>query len=148
MLLHAMRALNVSCHVVHCALQARNFYYKSVAIMLSTFEELLFLDSDNIAVQNPEVLFSNERYKTAHCLFWKDFWDADWAPDAPEILGVAEDRMPAYSLESGQMLLHKGKCAFNVLLTVTLIAGTSCYRFSGQLAVVLPVVRGQVLAVV
>jgi alpha 1,2-mannosyltransferase len=81
-----------------------------MVLVLSSFAEVLYLDSDNVAVTDPEALFSEAMYNETGTLFWNDFWAADWAPDAPLILGVNETGMPQTSVESGQMLLDKERC--------------------------------------
>lgn len=88
---------------------------KSMVIVLSSFAEVLYLDSDNIPVINPDALFSEAMYQKTGTLFWHDFWAADWAPDAPLILGVNATQMPQKTVESGQMLLNKHRC--DLLLT-------------------------------
>jgi hypothetical protein len=81
-----------------------------MVICLSSFQHLVFLDSDNVAMLDPELLFSEPEYQRTGTLFWKDFWDPDWAPDAPLVLGVNATIMPSHTVESGQMLLDKRRC--------------------------------------
>ena len=76
-------------------------------LVLSSYREILYLDSDNVAVRDPETLFSEPMFQETGSLFWHDFWDADWAPDAPLVLGVNATSMPSSTAESGQMLLDK-----------------------------------------
>jgi hypothetical protein len=45
---------------------------KSYAIAFSRFEEVLYLDADNMAVVDPEFLFSSEPYRQTGALFWPD----------------------------------------------------------------------------
>ena len=84
-----------------------SFFIKAMVLTLSSFQEVLFLDSDNVAVTNPESLFNEPMYQSTGALFWKDFWHSDWAPDAPAILGVNATFMPTQSVESGQMVFDK-----------------------------------------
>ena len=92
------------------AVQMQSTYaLKAIVVALSSFKDLLFLDSDSFALYNPAVFFEHKRYAATGAILWQDFWDADWAPDAPAVLGIDPDAMPAYTLESGQMVLDKGR---------------------------------------
>ena len=106
-----------------CALQS-TYALKAIVVALSSFKDLLFLDSDSFALYNPAVFFEHKRYAATGAILWQDFWDADWAPDAPAVLGIDADAMPAYTLESGQMVLDKGR---RVALPVELHA-VACRR--------------------
>ena len=46
---------------------------KAFAIIYSSFEEVLFLDADNIAVADPEYLFESANYKIHGATFWPDY---------------------------------------------------------------------------
>ena len=68
---------------------ADRFMYKLVAMIFSSFEEVLLLDSDNIPLQDPERLFESEAYAKTGSLLWMDFWRGSSAPDCQTILGNA-----------------------------------------------------------
>lgn len=50
------------------------YQYKSLSLLASTFEKVLFLDSDNIPVLNPDVLFHSEPFTSHGMILWPDFW--------------------------------------------------------------------------
>lgn len=50
------------------------FQIKAAAVINSSFKEILYLDSDNVPVQDPTFLFETEEYKNTGALFWPDFW--------------------------------------------------------------------------
>jgi alpha 1,2-mannosyltransferase len=50
------------------------YQYKSVSLLASSFEKVLFLDSDNIAVMNPDILFESDLFKSNGLILWPDFW--------------------------------------------------------------------------
>ncbi|KAG0691443.1 hypothetical protein C6P40_000060 [Pichia californica] len=50
------------------------YQYKSLSLLASTFEKVLFLDSDNIAVRNPDNLFNSEPFNSYGMILWPDFW--------------------------------------------------------------------------
>ncbi len=80
---------------------------KAVAILLSSFEEVLFLDADNFAVRDPAVLFDSPEYQQYGMVLWRDYWDSNVAPELHEVLGLRRGDMPQHSFESGQMLIDK-----------------------------------------
>jgi alpha 1,2-mannosyltransferase len=54
---------------------AAGYRAKVSAILASSFEEVLFMDADNIALRNACALFDEPLYNNAGALFWKDFWE-------------------------------------------------------------------------
>ena len=83
------------------------FEAKGAALIHSEFDQLLFLDSDNVAVIDPTFLFSSQAFLETGAIFWKDFWKT--RPDNPiyEILDI--EFRDNYEQESGQLLLDKSR---------------------------------------
>jgi len=54
--------------------QAKNFHIKSAAILSSSFQNVLYLDSDNIPLKDPSSLFDTPAFIATGALFWPDFW--------------------------------------------------------------------------
>ena len=50
------------------------YQYKSLALLTSSFENVLLLDADNIAVANPDSLFKSEPFKSYGMVLWPDYW--------------------------------------------------------------------------
>lgn len=50
------------------------FTYKSLAILFSSFEQVLFLDIDVFPVMNPDDLFDSEPFRSSGALLWPDYW--------------------------------------------------------------------------
>ena len=44
------------------------------AMMLSSFDEVLFLDEDNLPLRDPSTLFDDMHYFGITGLFWNDIW--------------------------------------------------------------------------
>jgi len=84
------------------------FAIKVIAMYLSAFREILFLDADNNVVMDPTFLFDCPEYKKHEVLFWPDFWplggDAPCYESFPE--GVKPQLNP-FQQESGQMVVNK-----------------------------------------
>lgn len=88
---------------------------KAAVVALSSFEEVLLLDADQVPVRDVTSLFSHPEYLATGALLWPDFWAASWARDAAAIMDVRRKHMPKMSFESGQMLLNKTRCAHDAL---------------------------------
>jgi hypothetical protein len=78
---------------------------KSYAMLHSHFEEVLFLDADQVPVREPAVLFDLPQYLETGAVFWPDI--TDLSPENPiwELVGLTPQACPAW--ESGQILLDK-----------------------------------------
>lgn len=50
----------------------KNFQIKADAIVYSSFEEVLYLDSDNVPLRDPTYLFESELYNEHGVVFWPD----------------------------------------------------------------------------
>lgn len=83
---------------------------KPYAIIHSSFEEVLFLDADNIPVVNPEFLFETAQYKETGAIFWPDL---QWRRLSDEALiwRVCEvDFRDEPEFETGQIVVDKKRC--------------------------------------
>jgi alpha 1,2-mannosyltransferase len=90
------------------------FTMKIAALLLSRFREVLFLDSDNVALSDPASLFDSPAYAETGALLWPDYWASTAAPDLATILGVKT--LPPGTFESGQLVFDKAR-AWAGLLT-------------------------------
>lgn len=124
----ALRALNVepkNC-MDHIRERPRCFggwEAKVWAITYSSFDEVLYLDADQVPVKDPSYLFDEPRYREIGSWFWPDYknelgWDI--TARAFQVLGLdvpgntARPDLPQPTdyepFESGQMLLNKSMC--------------------------------------
>ncbi|CAL8466252.1 g5788 [Coccomyxa elongata] len=81
------------------------FTMKIAAVILSSFQEVIFLDSDNVAIDDVDPLFDSRHYRETGALLWPDYWASSAAPDVREILGLKS--LPEGTSESGQMVFDK-----------------------------------------
>ena len=81
---------------------------KPYAILHSRFEEVLYLDADNMPVLEPTFLFDAPQFARYGAVFWPDY--GRLAPDRSiwRICGVEYRDEPEF--ESGQILLNKRRC--------------------------------------
>lgn len=105
------------------------FETKCYAILQSHFEEVLFLDADNMPLRSVEGLFEDLGYREHGVLFWPDPPYGAHPPDAStwEVCGLPMQPGPAF--ESGQILIHKRKC-WNALQLCWWMNEHSDYWFS------------------
>jgi alpha 1,2-mannosyltransferase len=67
------------------------YQFKSLALLATSFDDVLFLDSDNVLVSNPEPFFEKDPFKTMGMVTWPDYWDRTTSPYISDILGVQVD---------------------------------------------------------
>lgn len=123
--------LNASCKIMTdftshggrgtAAMKISHYQYKALALLFSSFEEVLLLDSDSMALLAPEThLFNSEPYTSSGLVIWPDFWLASESPKFYTIAGLSSfpNNLPPTSSETGQLLLNK-KTHFKTLLLAT-----------------------------
>ncbi len=96
---------------------------KPYAMAYSGFEEILFIDADNLILIDPTFLFDHPAYTKNTAMFWPDFppqEDSYWRikPRAFELLGLPEQS--GLEIESGQMVIHKRKAWNAMTATVSM----------------------------
>lgn len=81
---------------------------KAFALLYSQFTEVLLIDADNVAVQDPSPLFDDPNYRRHGAAFWPDF--NRLGPERPiwGVLGIPYRDEP--EVESGQILVDKVRC--------------------------------------
>jgi len=108
-------ALGADCFVIEDYLKqdARfkilHFQLKALAILFSSFEEVVYIDADCLALHDPAVLLEQEPYKSTGFVNWPDFWMATEDPAFYIIAGLPglPKGLPPRSTESGQLLFDK-----------------------------------------
>ena len=96
---------------------------KPYAILNSRFAEVLYIDADNVVVQNPEFLFDTEHYQETGSLFWPDVPNHPQAEsylkdEAWDLLDLPFRDEPQF--EAGQLLIDKRRCWRPLQLTLHL----------------------------
>ncbi|KAK0515914.1 hypothetical protein JMJ35_001948 [Cladonia borealis] len=118
-------ALNAECFVIEDHLRkdapfkVDHFQLKVLAILFSTFETVLYMDSDCMALRDPAELIETEPFLSRGFLSWGDYWVATEDPVFYKIAGLKDfpKHLPARSSESGQMVISKKKHLDSLLLT-------------------------------
>ena len=109
---------------------ATGFSFKAYTLaFVTTFDEALILDSDNLPLQNPEGLFSSPQYLKTGNSFWPDWWQRsktqtipfwlDVDPFAYNTFGLSAPweatTHPLTATESGTMLIDRSACPAAVM---------------------------------
>jgi len=85
------------------------FQYKIFALLFSSFDEVLFLDADVVAIQNPDGLFDSVPFREKGMITWPDLWATSVSPIYYLITGQTEPPLVGdrASTESGQLMVNK-----------------------------------------
>lgn len=87
------------------------YQLKVSSILFSSFEEILFLDADNVPVKNPDPIFESPTYTETGVVLWPDYWKHSGAPLLPYEVGLSDDASEILredqTAESGQLVWNK-----------------------------------------
>lgn len=61
-------------------LNVKGYQLKALALIASSFERVLYLDSDVFSVENPDALFDSELFQRYGMITWPDFWRRTTSP--------------------------------------------------------------------
>ena len=123
---HILPSLNARCFVLaeiwskaqsHVSLE--KYQYKVLALVFSSFEDIIFLDADAFPAHDPDYLLDVEPFLSTGLVTWPDFWISTSSHYFYEIAGldVPPLTMRACS-ESGIMIYSKRMHADSLLLSV------------------------------
>lgn len=90
--------LNASCVVIPSSLGSSvmsfwsnkfsSYQFKSLALMTTSFQNVLLLDSDNIVIENPDTFFESKLFREFGMITWPDYWERTISPLFYNISGV------------------------------------------------------------
>ncbi|KAH7599702.1 putative Mannosyltransferase [Nakaseomyces glabratus] len=66
----------------------KGYQFKSLAMITSSFENLLLLDADNIPVKKIDHIFESQIFRSAGLILWPDFWRRTTMPAYYEIANL------------------------------------------------------------
>lgn len=93
---------------------------KPFSVLHSDFEEVMYLDADNIPAVNPEYLFDDPTYVKTGAMFWPDLppeFRTEWLPSVCwENIGMTYQ--DSVDFESGQFMINKAKCYKELVVTM------------------------------
>jgi alpha 1,2-mannosyltransferase len=93
-------------------LQVSHFQLKALALLFSSFQHTLLLDSDSIPLYDPtEEFFNSEPYLSTGFVGWPDIWQGTESAKFYQITGHGDfpADLPSTSSETGQILVDKNR---------------------------------------
>ena len=112
---HILPALGAECFILESflphksPLKVSHYQLKVLAVLFSSFETTVLLDSDCMPLRDPTELLSTEPFTLTGFISWPDYWIATEDPVFYMIAGLPgfPQNMPARASESGQLLISK-----------------------------------------
>ncbi|KAI4216525.1 MAG: hypothetical protein LQ351_001014 [Letrouitia transgressa] len=93
------------------SLLEHGYQLKISSILFSSFEQLLFLDADNVPIRNPDSAFQSKAFKDSGVVLWPDYWKHTGSPLLPYIVGLSDKASEVLrndqTAESGQLMWDK-----------------------------------------
>ncbi|KAL5343146.1 mannosyltransferase putative-domain-containing protein [Aspergillus crustosus] len=85
-----------------------HFQLKVFAILLSSFDEVVWMDADCFPLHEPELLLDSDVFKSTGMVTWPDFWQSSVSPLYFRISGQPETPMNGrQTTEAGVLLVSK-----------------------------------------
>lgn len=102
------------------AMNLEKYQFKVFSLLFSTFQDILYIDTDAFPIHKPDYLLQVEPFISHGLVTWPDFWLPTVSPLFYEIAGVKRPPVSpeSRSTESGIMLYNKAKHAESLLLAV------------------------------
>lgn len=89
------------------------YTWKVFTMLFSSFEEVLFLDADDIPIKNPDFVFDSKKYQETGAILWPDYWKHTGSPWLPYIIDIADKQSDMLyeekTVESGQIIWDKSR---------------------------------------
>lgn len=115
-----LKDLGAQCHVLSRIFDAdggfprrhniSHFQVKAFALLFSRFDNMLWLDADDVPLQDPRKLLESDPYQSHGLVTWPDYW---YPSSSHLFYDIANISIPDVGLrassETGQILLNKSK---------------------------------------
>eukprot|EP00835_Amoeboradix_gromovi_P002874 NODE_173_length_15916_cov_0.397673.p1 type:complete len:649 gc:universal NODE_173_length_15916_cov_0.397673:3413-5359(+) len=99
---------------------AKNYHLKVAALLMSSFSEILYLDSDCMPVKNADFMFKSKEYLETGLVMFMDMWTT--MPSNP-IWGIFDiDCVSELEMESGAWLVNKKVHYYTLLLALYIMS--------------------------
>jgi len=106
--------------------ELRGYQTKPLAVLASSFEEVVLLDADAVSFIDPQYLFLADEYEKSGMLLFKDYVDcmSFISRDFIETIGIGVDKYCDYTgdfeIDSSCVVMNKSKC-WDALYTICII---------------------------
>lgn len=128
--LDLLRGINDKIEVI-CVDSPGGYAFKVMSIFRSTFQEVLWIDSDNVPIRDPSFLFDDPQYVEKGSLFWRDVSGADrarfWHPGSIVWNVFEVPSNDAEEFETGQLLIDKDRCWEEICMTAFFNVNSNVY---------------------
>lgn len=95
------------------------YQYKIMSIVFSSFEELLFIDSDSFPIYNPTDVFDSKPFRSTGLIRFPDFWFPSESAFFFDIAGLPlPNNWEMSGTESGELFYSKKKHLNSLLLAI------------------------------
>lgn len=112
------RCMTLSTYLGPNISRLNKYQFKIFAMLFSSFEDLLFLDADNLLITDPTPAFTSPPFNTTGLISWQDFWASSASPHLYTIQNLPIPPMNTLaSTESGQLLISKNTHSTTLLLS-------------------------------
>jgi len=138
----------------------RFFMYKALSVLYSSFQHVLFIDSDSIPFKNPVDFFDSKEYAENGAIFWSDLWghecsklvwnkeqapigqlgwpnhiawqyfDVQWKPTFKHAQELESGQFYIDTLRHRKPLVESFHCSSSPFLMKVLYGDKDCWRFS------------------
>lgn len=105
-------------HAAESGVPIDRFQFKIMAILFSSFDQVLLLDSDAFPINDPVYMFDKEPFNSTGMIVWPDFWYASESPyyfDIAKIPSIPPLKERA-AVESGEIAYSKSKHHLSIML--------------------------------
>ena len=96
---------------MNVTLLEHGYQLKISSILFSSFEQILFLDADNVPVRKPDSIFDSKAFIDSGVILWPDYWKHTGSPFLPYIVGLSDKASEMLrsdqTTESGQLVWDK-----------------------------------------
>lgn len=87
------------------------YQLKISTIFFSSFQQVLFLDADNVPVRLPDTIFESKTFSEKGVILWPDYWKHTGSPLLPFVIGLSDSGSEilreGQTTESGQLVWDK-----------------------------------------
>ncbi|KAL4920512.1 mannosyltransferase putative-domain-containing protein [Aspergillus aurantiobrunneus] len=113
--------LNARCLILSDVMKKdfiEHFQLKVFAVLLSSFEEVVWMDADCFPLHKPELLLDSEVFKSTGMITWPDFWQSSVSPLFFKVSQLPETPMnERQTTEAGAFLISKKNHLRTLLLS-------------------------------
>lgn len=90
------------------------YMLKSLAMLVSSFQNIVLLDSDNIAVQDPAEVFESKLFKENGMITWPDYWARAVSPIYYDIVDIHVDEHTRPRFNRFPLVFREGDDSYSV----------------------------------